>query len=202
MVIKKQKVIKKAKMDAQFIISSPSLVLCPPPDPQRIEIALVGRSNVGKSSLLNLLCNRKKLAKTSQTPGKTRLINFFTVGTQWQLVDLPGYGYAKVSKTEQAKWGKMLSDFLIERASLKYVLMLVDGKLGPQPLDLQMAEWLHYHGKPFVTIMTKMDQCKTQKQRQLNWTATNALGGLAVFETSVRERKGVELLWQWLASTV
>jgi GTP-binding protein len=188
-------------MDAAFITSAPSLQDCPPAYPDRVELAIVGRSNVGKSSLLNMLTGRKQLAKTSQTPGKTRLINYFTVGKAWCLVDLPGYGYARVSKAEQAKWAKKLTEFMTQRDSLRCVLVLIDGKLGPQPLDVQMAEWLHHIGLPFVSVLTKMDQCKTQKQRQANWAATLNLGGVAIFETSARQKTGADPLWQWLAST-
>jgi GTP-binding protein len=191
-------------MQSEFLISCPSLDLCPAPDPNRVELAIVGRSNVGKSSLLNLMTSRKQLAKTSQTPGKTRLINFFAVDAPphyWHLVDLPGYGYAKVSKTEQAAWAKKLSEFLIHRDSLRCVLLLVDGKLGPQPLDTQMANWLHFYGKPFITVQTKVDKAKGQKQKVANWQAANALGGLAVFETSATERKGADAIWSWLAAT-
>jgi GTP-binding protein len=188
-------------MESSFVISSPSLALCPPPDLSRVEIAIVGRSNVGKSSLLNLLTQRKQLAKTSQTPGKTRLINFFTVGTHWTLVDLPGYGYARVSKQQQAQWGQQLSAFLQQRETLACTLLLVDGKIGPQPMDHQMSQWLHYHQRPFITVLTKTDKLRKQHEQNAIWQQAVGLGGAAVFATSATKRTGADAVWQWLQTT-
>ena len=133
------------------------------------EIAFVGRSNVGKSSLINSLLHRKKLAKVSKTPGKTRAINFFTVRTSDQhlpllsLVDLPGYGYAKVPGRERAGWQGMIEGYLLEREALEMVLVLVDGEIGPTKLDLQMLDWLRASGVPHMIVATKLDKVKPSK---------------------------------------
>jgi len=140
---------------ATFVTSSTCLKNCP--DFNLPEIALIGRSNVGKSSFINTLTNRKKLAKTSNTPGKTRLINFFNINEELIIADLPGYGYAKVSKTEQAKWGKILEEYLKGRNSLKIVIQFIDARHDVQNNDLQMREWLDFNGIPVITMATKTD---------------------------------------------
>ena len=122
------------------------------------EIAFAGRSNVGKSSLINLLTNRKKLAKVSQNPGRTRTINFFTVNGTFRIVDLPGYGYAKVSKAEAEKWGPMMEDYLSSRPDLLKVVQLVDIRHAPSAQDRQMYEYLQYYGLDGLVVATKADK--------------------------------------------
>ncbi len=128
------------------------------PTDNMVEYAFVGRSNVGKSSLINTLTNRRKLVKVSGTPGKTRLINFFLINNSFYFVDLPGYGYAKVSKTEQAKWGKMMEDYLIRRPQLQKVALLVDCRRKPTKDDLLMYGWIKHFGYEVVIVATKKDK--------------------------------------------
>lgn len=128
------------------------------PDPKLPEFAFIGRSNVGKSSLINHLTNRKKLAKTSSTPGKTQLINHFLINDQWYLVDLPGYGWAQTSKTNKAAWKKMINTYLEMRASLACVFVLIDSRHEPQAIDLGFMEWLGKNEIPFCIVFTKVDK--------------------------------------------
>lgn len=131
--------------------------------PSNVEIAVVGRSNVGKSSLLNALANQKSLAKTSKTPGATRLLNVFEhdpEGSGRWLVDLPGYGYAKAPKHEQARWARMIEGYLTDREGLEMVMVLIDGAVGPTNLDLQTLEWFEHIGLPMAIIATKQDKVK------------------------------------------
>lgn len=122
------------------------------------EVAFVGRSNVGKSSIINAITNRRKLAKISQTPGKTRLINFFLINEEFHLVDLPGYGYAKVSKKEQASWGKTIETYLTGRHELKKVVLLVDCRHKPTGDDILMYNWIKHFGYNVIVIATKSDK--------------------------------------------
>ena len=124
----------------------------------RVEVAFVGRSNVGKSSIINSLTNRKKLAKVSQTPGKTRLVNFFLINNDFYLVDLPGYGYAKVSKSEKDSWGKTVETYLTDREQLKRVVLLVDSRHKPTGDDIMMNEWFKHFGYNVVVVATKSDK--------------------------------------------
>lgn len=128
------------------------------------EIAFAGRSNVGKSSLINTLINRKNLVKTSATPGKTRLINFFSINDRFVFVDLPGYGYAKVSKQERALWGPMVEAYLIGRQNLKGVILLQDIRRSPEAEEQDLADFLHHIGVPFFYIFTKADKLSKNKQ--------------------------------------
>ncbi|WP_315067588.1 ribosome biogenesis GTP-binding protein YihA/YsxC [uncultured Clostridium sp.] len=128
------------------------------PIDNRVEIAFVGRSNVGKSSLINSLTNRKKLAKVSQTPGKTRLVNFFLINDDFYLVDLPGYGYAKVSKEEKDSWGKTVEMYLNGREQLKRVVLLVDSRHKPTNDDIMMHEWIKHFGYDVIVVATKSDK--------------------------------------------
>jgi GTP-binding protein len=128
------------------------------------EVAVVGRSNVGKSSLLNALANRRDLARTSKTPGRTQLLNVFALPTGATLVDLPGYGYAKVSATDRAAWRQRLERYLRERQPLVMTLLLVDGEVGPTKLDVEMLAWLRANQVPFTVVATKHDKVRSSKR--------------------------------------
>ena len=141
---------------AIYIVSSPDYTACPAPD--RPEYAFIGRSNVGKSSLINMLCNNDKVAKTSNTPGKTQLINHFNIDNTWYIVDLPGYGFAKVSQTQRKKWEKMIEDYLRKRANLVNVFILIDSRHSPQKIDLEFVNKLGKWGIPFCLVFTKADK--------------------------------------------
>lgn len=122
------------------------------------EIAFIGRSNVGKSSLINMLMNKKNLAKTSSAPGKTQLINHFIINQNWYLVDLPGYGYAKVSRDKRGQWQKLISNYLRHRENLTVVFVLIDCRLDPQKIDLEFINWCGEEQIPFVLVFTKLDK--------------------------------------------
>lgn len=141
---------------ATFVCSSPDMKKCP--DPKMPEYAFIGRSNVGKSSMLNMLTNHKGLAKISGKPGKTRLINHFLINEDWYMVDLPGYGFAKVSKSEVAKWDQMIRNYLMQRENLMTVFLLIDSRLEPQKNDKEFMEWLAVSQIPFVILFTKTDK--------------------------------------------
>jgi GTP-binding protein len=152
---------------AEFVKSSPKLSECP--ETELPEYAFIGRSNVGKSSLINALTQRKSLAKTSATPGKTQLINHFKINDSWFIVDLPGYGWAQVSKKEKAKWKVMIEEYLLGRMNLACVLVLVDARHNPQKIDLEFMEWLGNEEVPFVIVFTKTDKLgKTQLDANLS----------------------------------
>ena len=146
---------------ADYLQSEADWRKCPPPNLP--EYAFIGRSNEGKSSLINMLTNRKSLAKTSSKPGKTQTINHFLINKNWYLVDLPGYGFAKTSKTNRAKWGKMISDYLLFRENLQLVFVLVDARLEPQQIDVDFINNLGDRGVPFAIIFTKSDKNSTGK---------------------------------------
>jgi len=141
---------------AEFLISNTDHSKCP--EAKFPEYAFIGRSNVGKSSLINMLCERKKLAKTSTTPGKTQLINHFLINEHIYLVDLPGYGFAKVSKKEREKWEKMIHTYLNQRPNLLYTFVLLDSRLPAQKIDLEFMAKLGKKGLPFVMLFTKIDK--------------------------------------------
>ncbi|MDO5039696.1 ribosome biogenesis GTP-binding protein YihA/YsxC [Clostridium sp.] len=136
------------------------------PVDNRVEVAFVGRSNVGKSSIINALTNRRKLAKVSQTPGKTRLINFFLINNDFYLVDLPGYGYAKVSKKEKESWGKVIETYLNGREELKRVILLVDSRHKPTADDVMMHEWIKHYGYDVIVVATKSDKLSNNNLRK------------------------------------
>ncbi len=146
---------------AKFFISSQKISQCP--KPILPEYAFIGRSNVGKSSLINMLTDHKDLAKTSSTPGKTKLINHFIINESWYLVDLPGYGYAKLSKSIKEKWQKMIEDYLSHRESLMTIFVLIDSRLEPQKIDLQFIEWLGVNQIPFSIVFTKLDKINAKQ---------------------------------------
>lgn len=141
---------------ANFVISNTDVKKCP--SDGLPEYAFIGRSNVGKSSLINMLTERTKLAKISGKPGKTQLINHFLINEDWYLVDLPGYGYAKASKTSRAKWEKFISDYLTQRAELLNVFVLLDSRLEPQQIDLEFMNWCGEKNIPFSMVFTKIDK--------------------------------------------
>lgn len=149
------------QINAKFIISAEKLSQCP--NFTLAEFPLLGRSNVGKSSFINCLSNNKKLAKTSNTPGKTRLINFFNFSEQFMIADLPGYGYAKVSKEAQAKWQRYLEEYLLNREQICSLVQLVDGRHELQKNDIQMREWVNAYEIPIFTVVTKMDYVPKNK---------------------------------------
>jgi GTP-binding protein len=146
---------------AEFLISNTDITLCPQDD--KHEYAFIGRSNVGKSSLINRLVGRKNLAHTSGTPGKTQLINHFTINNSWYLVDLPGYGYAKVSKSSRSKFQKMIEDYILERPNLVTLFVLIDSRHEPQKIDLEFMDWLGETGMPFSMVFTKIDKLKVNQ---------------------------------------
>jgi GTP-binding protein len=141
---------------AVYVISSPDYKQCPKPD--RPEYAFIGRSNVGKSSLINMLVGNDKLAKTSGNPGKTQLINHFNIDNNWYIVDLPGYGFAKVSLAQRKKWEKMIEDYLRKRENLMNVFILIDSRHSPQKLDLEFVNRLGEWQIPFCLVFTKSDK--------------------------------------------
>lgn len=143
---------------AIFKTSAPDLKTCP--EPGVPEVALIGRSNVGKSSLINLLTRKKDLALVSATPGKTKLINFFLINNAWHLVDLPGYGYAKAALSDRAAFDRLIATYLEQRPSLRHVFVLIDSRLSPQAIDLAFLQWLSGVGTPFSLIFTKADKLK------------------------------------------
>jgi len=156
---------------AEFVTSAPDLASCP--DWAKSEFAFIGRSNVGKSSLLNLLAGRKDLARVSATPGATQLINFFEINGDWALVDLPGYGYSKTPQSVRESFHRAASDYLSQRENLRCVFVLIDARLPPQRIDLEFCGWLADGGIPFVLAFTKTDKLKAGK------VATNVAGFLA-----------------------
>lgn len=152
---------------AVFLISNTDHHKCP--EPNKPEFAFIGRSNVGKSSLINMLTGNSKLAKTSGRPGKTQLINHFLVDDKWYMVDLPGYGFAKVSKSIKETWGKMIMDYLTGRENLVALMVLIDSRLEPQKIDLEFITWCGENDIPFVLLFTKSDkQSRSRTKENVN----------------------------------
>ena len=149
---------------SEFVISAPTVSKCPKDD--KPEYAFIGRSNVGKSSLINMLCNHKGLAKTSATPGKTLLINHFIINNEWYLVDLPGYGFAKRSKTVQQKLEQMIASYILQRKQLINVFVLIDIRHEQQKIDREFIDWLGESNVPFTIVFTKADKLGPGKARQ------------------------------------
>lgn len=151
-----------APLRFKFVTSGDDVWRLPP---TRAEVAFLGRSNVGKSSLLNALANQKRLAHTSKTPGRTQLLNMFELGDNTSAVDLPGYGFAAVPGKTRANWEQMIEGYLLERRGLVMVLVLVDGEIGPTKLDVQMLQWLRSHGLPNTVVASKHDKVKASKRQ-------------------------------------
>ncbi len=183
---------------ARFATSAAGLEDCPPTELP--EFAFIGRSNVGKSSLLNLLCNQKALAKVSGKPGHTRLINFFVVNESWCLVDLPGYGYAKTGKADRLRFSDFIGDYLEFREGLTHVFVLVDSRHDPQAIDIDFVTWLVERGVPFSLVFTKSDKLKPGRVKANRDLFLEALseyvdGEPPTFITSAKTNQGrLELL--------
>lgn len=178
---------------AEFSLSAPMVSMCPKDN--KPEYAFIGRSNVGKSSLINMLTNNRKLAKTSSTPGKTLLINHFIINREWYLVDLPGYGYAKRSKKEVDKLDQMIRGYILQRQQLVNVFVLVDIRLEPQKIDLKFMEWLGLSSIPFSIVFTKADKLTPNKCRQAVETYKKTLSETweempPMFVTSAEKKDG------------
>jgi GTP-binding protein len=161
----------------------------------RAEFAFIGRSNVGKSSMINMLTNKSDLAKVSATPGKTQLLNFFIINDQWCLVDLPGYGYAKVAKSEKINFNESVGDYLEQRENLRLVFILIDSRLTPQPIDVSFVTWLAERGVPFALIFTKADKQSPKKtavtiQTFLKELPAHLAGVPPVISSSSKDRTG------------
>lgn len=173
-------------LQAKFIISAEKLSQCP--DFSLPEYPLLGRSNVGKSSFINGLANQKKLAKTSNTPGKTRLINFFNFSDKFTIADLPGYGYAKVSKEAQNRWQKYLEEYLLKRTQIKSLIQLIDARHDIQKNDFQMREWVKAYNLPVITVLTKMDYVPKSKTLNVIKKVEKELGGTVLPFSAVDNR--------------
>lgn len=162
-------------ISGQFIVSAEKLSQCPTFNLP--EFALLGRSNVGKSSFINRMANNKKLAKTSNTPGKTRLINFFNMSDEFILADLPGYGYAKISKETQEKWQRHLEEYLLNRTEIKSLIQFIDARHDIQKNDFQMREWVEAHSLPIFTVVTKIDYVKRSDIQKIVSSVKREFGG-------------------------
>ena len=186
---------------AEFTLSAPKVSMCP--QDTKPEYAFIGRSNVGKSSLINMLTNHRKLAKTSQTPGKTLLINHFIINKEWYLVDLPGYGVAKRSKKEVERLDQMIRGYILQREQLVNVFVLVDVRLEPQKIDLEFIEWLGLSSIPFAIVFTKADKLTPNKARQAVEAYKKTLLETweelpPIFLTSAEKREGRDEVLQYI----
>ena len=190
---------------AKFQISAPDLASCPPSELR--EFAFIGRSNVGKSSLLNMLTNSKTLAKVSATPGHTRLINFFLINNKWTLVDLPGYGYAKTQRGERDLFAKMITGYISGRENLAAVFVLIDSRHTPQVIDLEFVEWLAGEDIPYALVFSKADKVKpgplkTHVAQFLEQIALFSASPPPVFITSAETRDGRRELLAYITATL
>jgi GTP-binding protein len=187
---------------AEFITSAVQVHQYPPAEYP--EVAFAGRSNVGKSSLINKLVNRKHLVKTSATPGRTQLINFFSINGALSLVDLPGYGYAKVPAAVKRQWGPMVERYIATRPNLKVVVMLMDIRRTPRVEEFNLIDWLHHHQTPIILVLTKADKLSKTKQkkqaRMIAETLSVDMDDLVLF--SAKSGLGKNLLWELLEQVI
>jgi len=181
-------------MDAELVISAAKPEQFPAESLP--EVAFLGRSNVGKSSLLNCLVGKEKLAFTSSTPGRTQSINFYRVDGQFQFVDLPGYGYAKVPLAVKAQWTKLIESYLLDRKALQLCFLLLDARRGWMEKDLELKKWLEFHNRRYVVIATKMDKLKTQKEHHHGMKALKDHGPEELLPFSAIECRGAREIWQ------
>ena len=187
--------------NAEFTLSAPMVSMCP--KDTKPEYAFIGRSNVGKSSLINMLTRNRKLAKTSSTPGKTLLINHFIINKEWYLVDLPGYGFAKRSKKEIARLEQMINGYILQREQLVNVFVLVDVRLEAQKIDLEFIEWLGQSSVPFAIVFTKADKLTQNKVAQNVAAYKKVLAETweelpPIFVTSSESRQGRDEVLQYI----
>lgn len=187
---------------AEFITSAVKPAQYPPPEYP--EVAFAGRSNVGKSSLINKLVNRRRLVKTSSTPGRTQLINFFRVNAALSLVDLPGYGYARVPKAVQKKWGPMVEAYLSGRPSLRAVVVLMDLRRIPRQEEFDLMNWLQHYGIHMILVLTKADKLSKTKQKKQLQAAADAIGidAVELLLFSAKTGLGRDHLWELIARAV
>jgi GTP-binding protein len=184
-------------MPARFIISAATPEQFPPEgDP---EVAFLGRSNVGKSSLINSLTGSVGVARTSARPGCTQLVNFYEVEGGYRFVDLPGYGYAKVPKRITQEWKALIDSYLFNRGALRYCLIVLDARRGWMEKDLELKDWLETHGRPFAVVATKFDKLKTQKERHSSRRALHDAYAGEVLECSAETGQGVREIWQTIS---
>lgn len=190
---------------AEYVVSSPEVSKCPAPD--KPEFAFIGRSNVGKSSLINMLADNQKLAKTSGTPGKTQLINHFIINKQWYLVDLPGYGFAKVSQNARNRWEQMIEHYLKKRENLLNIFVLIDARHSPQKLDLDFLNQLGKWEVPFTLVFTKADK---ESQRTVSMNIKSFFNSMREswqflprhFVTSAAKKQGREPILAFISDTI
>ena len=190
---------------AEFVSSHADVKKCPPPD--KPEFAFIGRSNVGKSSVINMLANKKKLAKISATPGKTQTINHFIINDSWYLVDLPGYGYASVSRDKRYAFGKMIEQYILQRENLQCLFILVDSRHEPQKIDMDFIQWTGEREIPLAIIFTKSDKLtRNELQKSISRYKTALLRTWedlpATFITSAAERKGRDEVLTFIGETL
>lgn len=186
---------------ARFLVSSPEVGKCP--DSKVHEYAFIGRSNVGKSSLINMLTGKKNLAMTSSTPGKTMLINHFMIDDSWSIVDLPGYGFARRSKEDRLKLEKMIKGYILGRQQMINLFVLVDSRHKPQKIDLDFMEWLGENGVPFSIVFTKLDKLTPTAGKKLTADYCEALLERweelpPVFRTSSEDRRGRDAILNYI----
>jgi GTP-binding protein len=179
-------------------VSKPGLF--PPESGGLPEVAFLGRSNVGKSSLLNALVGQEGLAHTSSTPGRTQGINFYRVDEKMYFVDLPGYGFAKVSQKQREAWKQLIDAYLLHRTNLKLALLLIDARRGWMEADLQLKDWLEHYGRPYLVVATKTDKLKSQKEQQNGMAAIRKVAGCEPLAFSARTGRGVREIWQAIST--
>lgn len=187
-------------MVAEFIIGAAKPELFPAESLP--EIAFLGRSNVGKSSLINGLVDKRGLARTSSTPGCTQAVQFYKVGGQWYFVDLPGYGYAKVSREEARGWKDLIEAYLVGRKSLSLCILILDSRRGWMDMDLELKDWLQHWGRPYVVVATKVDKLKTQREKVQSLAALREPDpSLVPLTFSAMTGQGVREIWQAISKT-
>ncbi len=172
------------------------------PSDRRPEIVFIGRSNVGKSSLINSLLEVKGLARTSSTPGRTQSINFFLINEEFYFVDLPGYGFAKTSKENRRAWGKLIERYLAERKQLVLSILIVDARHEPSPLDLQMKSWLQHYGLPFLVVSTKIDKLKANEQSKSRQLTKKIFDTEDIIQYSSITRDGASQVWDVILASI